>query len=158
MRVKIDGQFDNIDTQFKALIESLSTTRKMLHDTPQRIGLTTTRAKTLKLSVPKDYTSRATTIIPNSIVFLIRPKTTKNKNKNTSVTYMLQKNTKPILTPRSKIIIIIVFLILPNKYIRAQKTKYTQNGPKRTKPTKNTKIEKQKEKKPKKYQQKQKQQ
>jgi hypothetical protein len=34
LRSKIDGQFDNIDNQFKALMESLSTTRKMLHDTP----------------------------------------------------------------------------------------------------------------------------
>jgi hypothetical protein len=40
LRAKIDGQFDNyIDNQFKALMESLSTTRKMLHDTPQCLAL-----------------------------------------------------------------------------------------------------------------------
>jgi Zn-dependent M16 (insulinase) family peptidase len=39
LRTKIDGQFDNIDNQFKALMESLSTTRKLLNDTPQRKAL-----------------------------------------------------------------------------------------------------------------------
>jgi hypothetical protein len=39
LRTKIDGQFDNIDNQFKALMESLSTRRKLLHDTPQRKAL-----------------------------------------------------------------------------------------------------------------------
>jgi hypothetical protein len=39
LRIKIDGQLDNMDTQFKALMESLSTTRKMLNDTPQRMAL-----------------------------------------------------------------------------------------------------------------------
>jgi uncharacterized membrane-anchored protein YhcB (DUF1043 family) len=33
---KIDGQFDNIDNQFKAMMESLSTARKLLLDTPQK--------------------------------------------------------------------------------------------------------------------------
>jgi small-conductance mechanosensitive channel len=35
LRLKIDGQSNNIDNQFKALMESLSTTRKLLNDTPQ---------------------------------------------------------------------------------------------------------------------------
>jgi hypothetical protein len=39
LRSKIDGQFDTINNQFKALMESLSTTRKMLHDTPQCLAL-----------------------------------------------------------------------------------------------------------------------
>jgi hypothetical protein len=39
LRTKIDGQFDNIDNQFKALMESLSTTRKLLNDIPQRKAL-----------------------------------------------------------------------------------------------------------------------
>jgi DNA anti-recombination protein RmuC len=39
LRAKIDGQFESIDNQFKALMESLSTTRKMLHDTPQCLAL-----------------------------------------------------------------------------------------------------------------------
>jgi hypothetical protein len=39
MRAKIDGQLDNIDNQFKAMMESLSTTRRLLGDTPQRKAL-----------------------------------------------------------------------------------------------------------------------
>jgi hypothetical protein len=39
LRSKIEEQFDTIDNQFKALMESLSTTRKMLHDTPQCLAL-----------------------------------------------------------------------------------------------------------------------
>jgi hypothetical protein len=39
LRTKIDGQFDNIDNQFKAMMESLSTARKLLLDTPQRKAL-----------------------------------------------------------------------------------------------------------------------
>jgi Glu-tRNA(Gln) amidotransferase subunit E-like FAD-binding protein len=39
LRIKIDGQLDNMDTQFKALMESLSNTRKMLNHTPQMMAL-----------------------------------------------------------------------------------------------------------------------
>jgi hypothetical protein len=39
LRSKIDGQFDSIDNQFKALMESLSNTRKLLHHTPQCLAL-----------------------------------------------------------------------------------------------------------------------
>ena len=39
MRVKIDGQFDNMENQFKALMESLSLVRKLIIDTPQRKAL-----------------------------------------------------------------------------------------------------------------------
>lgn len=39
LRTKINGQFDNIDNQFKALMESLSSTRKHLSDTPHRRAL-----------------------------------------------------------------------------------------------------------------------
>jgi hypothetical protein len=39
LRTKIDGQFDNIDNQFKALMESLSSTRNLLSDTPLRRAL-----------------------------------------------------------------------------------------------------------------------
>jgi hypothetical protein len=39
LRSKIDGQFESIDNQFKALMESLSNTRKMLHDAPQCLAL-----------------------------------------------------------------------------------------------------------------------
>jgi hypothetical protein len=39
LRTKIDGQFDNIDNQFKAVMESLSSSRKLLSDTPQRRAL-----------------------------------------------------------------------------------------------------------------------
>jgi hypothetical protein len=39
LRTKIDGQFDNIDNQFKALMESLTSTRRLLNDTPQRKAL-----------------------------------------------------------------------------------------------------------------------
>jgi hypothetical protein len=39
LRSKIEGQSDTIVNQFKALMESLSTTRKMLHDTPQCLAL-----------------------------------------------------------------------------------------------------------------------
>jgi hypothetical protein len=39
LRSKIEGQFDTIDNQFKALMESLSNTKKMLHDTPQCLAL-----------------------------------------------------------------------------------------------------------------------
>jgi hypothetical protein len=39
LRTKIDGQLDNIDKQFKAMMESLSTTRRLLKDTPQRKAL-----------------------------------------------------------------------------------------------------------------------
>jgi hypothetical protein len=42
LRSKIDGQFDNIDNQFKALMESLSSARKLLNDTPQRKALPST--------------------------------------------------------------------------------------------------------------------
>jgi hypothetical protein len=35
MRARIDGQFENMDSQFKALMESLSSARKLLNDTPQ---------------------------------------------------------------------------------------------------------------------------
>jgi hypothetical protein len=34
VRAKIDGQFNNIYNQFKALMEFLSNIRKMLNDTP----------------------------------------------------------------------------------------------------------------------------
>jgi hypothetical protein len=44
LRSKIDGQFDSIDNQFKALMESLSTARKMLNDTPQRKALPSSEA------------------------------------------------------------------------------------------------------------------
>jgi hypothetical protein len=43
LRSKIDGQFDNIDNQFKALMESLSSARKLLNDTPQRKALPSTK-------------------------------------------------------------------------------------------------------------------
>jgi hypothetical protein len=39
LRTKIDCQLDNIDNQFKAMMESLSTTRRLLSDTPQRKAL-----------------------------------------------------------------------------------------------------------------------
>ena len=39
LRSKIKGQFDTIDNQFQALMEFLSITRKMLHDTPQCLAL-----------------------------------------------------------------------------------------------------------------------
>ena len=39
LRSKIDGQFDSIDNQFKALMESLSNTRKLIHDTSQYLAL-----------------------------------------------------------------------------------------------------------------------
>ena len=39
LRSKIDGQFDSIDNQFKALMESLSNTKKLIHDTPQYLAL-----------------------------------------------------------------------------------------------------------------------
>jgi hypothetical protein len=39
LRTKIDGQLDNIDNQFKAMMESLSTTRRLLGNTPQRKAL-----------------------------------------------------------------------------------------------------------------------
>ena len=39
LRSGIEGQFDTIDNQFKALMESLANTRKMLHDTPQYLAL-----------------------------------------------------------------------------------------------------------------------
>jgi hypothetical protein len=39
LRAKIDGHFDNIDNQFKALMESLSSTRRLLNDTPKRKAL-----------------------------------------------------------------------------------------------------------------------
>jgi hypothetical protein len=39
LRSKIEGQFDHIDNQFKALMESLSTIRNLLNDTPQRKAL-----------------------------------------------------------------------------------------------------------------------
>jgi hypothetical protein len=42
LRSKIDGQFDNIDNQFKALMESLSSARKLLNDTPQHKALPST--------------------------------------------------------------------------------------------------------------------
>jgi hypothetical protein len=42
LKSKIDGQFDNIDNQYKALMESLSTTRRMLNDTPQLKALPST--------------------------------------------------------------------------------------------------------------------
>jgi hypothetical protein len=45
LRSKIDGQFDNIDNQFKALMESLSSTRKLLNDTPQRKALPSTEQR-----------------------------------------------------------------------------------------------------------------
>jgi hypothetical protein len=40
MRAKIDGQFDNMDSQFKALMESLSSARRLLNNTPQHKALT----------------------------------------------------------------------------------------------------------------------
>jgi hypothetical protein len=39
MRAKIDGQFDNMDSQFKALMESLSSARRLLNNTPQHKAL-----------------------------------------------------------------------------------------------------------------------
>ena len=39
LRAKLDGQFANIDNQFKAMMESLSTARKLILDPPQRKAL-----------------------------------------------------------------------------------------------------------------------
>jgi hypothetical protein len=39
LRTRIDGQFDNIDNQFNALMESWSSARRLLNDTPQRKAL-----------------------------------------------------------------------------------------------------------------------
>jgi hypothetical protein len=42
LRSRIEGQFDTIDNQFKALMESLSITRRMLNDSPQLKALPST--------------------------------------------------------------------------------------------------------------------
>ena len=39
LRSRIEGQLGTIDNQFKALMESLSNTRRMLHDSPQYLAL-----------------------------------------------------------------------------------------------------------------------
>jgi hypothetical protein len=42
LKSMIEGQFETIDNQFKALMESLSTTRRMLNDSPQLKALPST--------------------------------------------------------------------------------------------------------------------
>jgi hypothetical protein len=81
------------------------------------LGLATTSTKTLKLIVPKDYTSQAKPSTLNYIVFSILPKNTKKKKKITKkcITYILSPLTP--ITIRDK-----VFSILPkNKEKNAQK-------------------------------------
>jgi hypothetical protein len=80
------------------------------------LGLATTSTKTLKLIVPKDYTSQAKPSTLNYIVFSILPKNTKKKKKITKkcITYILSPLTP--ITIRDK-----VFSILPkNKEKNAQ--------------------------------------
>ena len=109
LRSKIDGQFDSIDNQFKALMESLSNTRKLIHDTPI-LGTTTISTLALKLIVPKNHTSQVTSSQLNHIVFSILPKNTKKNKKTTKkhIIYILSL-LAPIAINKK------VFSILPNK-------------------------------------------
>jgi hypothetical protein len=142
LRAKIDGQFDNRDNQFKVLMESLSTTRKMLHDTPQCMALPPAPStKTLKLIVSKNYISLATPSTLNLLklkAFSILPKNTKKEVKSSKkhIIYAIQTNILPLIiaiTRSNK-----VFSILPNnkekntqKPKNITKNKITQNRTKK---------------------------
>jgi hypothetical protein len=62
------------------------------------LGSTTISTKTLKLIVPKNFTSIATPSTPKTLkskVFSILPKNTKKEEKN----HKIQKNILPLMTP-----------------------------------------------------------
>jgi hypothetical protein len=102
------------------------------------LGPATTSTKTLKLIVPKNYTSQATLSILSCIVFSILPKNTKKKKKVTKkcITYTL--SLLQTITISGK-----VFSILPNnkekntrKPKNIKKNRNTQNKKKNSPKTK----------------------